>query len=162
MNARILTAMVALAMAKGTETWATTNAWEQASLVEHHVQQESTVEQQSPGREDLAPGLHPIVQTMAMLAPAATEECAMALMSFDRKLKSQLAGSSATGARKRDDVKRRESAAAKAEKWASAVCGLPYGPCVDARIERKLLDGGGIAALLKADRKIEKQCAKAS
>ena len=168
MNAKILTALAAITMALSTATWASTYSREQAGrgeqaiLVEHHLEQEKTVEKQDLAREVIAAGLHPIVQTMAMVAPDVTEECAMALMSFDRKLKSRLAGSSATGAKKRNDVERREFVAAKAEKWASSVCGIPYGPCVDARIERKLLGSGARQDLRAADRKVEQQCENAS
>ena len=91
--------------------------------------------------------LHPIVESMAMNAINDTPECALALLSIDRKLRAQPAD------------KFGRTALGRAGKKAADLCGVPYAPCVDARIERKLVEGRNRSVLRKADMKVLEICA---
>ena len=114
---------------------------EPLQLVAEAMQQRKRVE------EIRAVGLHPIVESMAMNATHDTQECALALLSVDRKLR-LLQGQSI-------DV----TVLGKAGKWASDVCGVPYSPCVDAKIERKLVEGRNRSILKQADLRVSEFCA---
>jgi len=103
-------------------------------------------QQQQRLKEIEAANLHPIVQSMAINASNDTAECALALLSLDRKLRLPVTDQSQAQRQRR------------AGQQAAAICGASYTPCVDARISRKLLDHANRRTRASADSEVRRFC----